>query len=119
HAAEYAFFDGVRRYHERGVLRFHTPGHRGGRWLDTAFRDALGRPAFCYDVSDVLEEHEGPGDWSQALASAERAAARCFGAGSTRFLVNGTTGGIHAALYALAENGGVAFSRASHLAVYA
>lgn len=113
------FLQGLSRYHERGVVRFHTPGHRGGRWAHAALRHSLSPQALALDVSDVLEAGDGPGDWSSALREAEERASRLFGTERTRFLVNGTTGGVHAAVLALALNSRVAFGRASHLSVYA
>ena len=113
------FLQGLSRYHERGIVRFHTPGHRGGRWIDPALRQLLTPQALALDVSDVLEGEHGPGDWSAALREAEERASRLFGTERTRFLVNGTTGGIHAAVLALALHSRVAFGRASHLSVYA
>lgn len=116
---ETVFFDGLQRYSRRGVVRFHTPGHRGGRWLHPAFGHSLGDSVGPIDVSDVLEGPSASVGWDEALRQAERNAADVFGAGATRFLVNGSSGGIHVAIGAIARNSRVAFSRASHLSVYA
>lgn len=65
-------------------------------------------------------EGEKPGEgWPEALARAEARAARLLGSGATRFLVNGTSGGLHAAIYATALDGVALFPRTSHLSVYA
>ena len=113
------FLSGLRRYVERAVVRFHTPGHRGGRWAHPELVRSLGQKALSLDVSDVLEGESGPADWTEYLRSAEERAARLFGARTTRFLVNGTSGGIHAAVFALAAEGDVLFPRASHISVHA
>lgn len=113
------FLQGLSRYYERRIVRFHTPGHRGGRWVDPALRNLLSPQALALDVSDVLEGEHGPGDWSAALREAEARASRLFRTERTRFLVNGTTAGIHAAVLALAMGSRIAFGRASHLSVYA
>lgn len=113
------FLVGLRRYMERAIVRFHTPGHRGGRWAHPDLARAIGKEALGLDVSDVLEGPRGAGDWTEALRRAEGRAASAFGAGATRFLVNGTSGGIHAAVFALAAGGEAVFSRASHVSVYA
>lgn len=113
------FLQGLSRYHQRRVVRFHTPGHRGGRWVDREILTVASPAPFALDVSDVLEGEDGPGDWSATLQASEQAASELFGTERTRFLVNGTTGGIHAVLVALAFNSKVAFGRASHLSVYA
>lgn len=113
------FLLGLVRYQREGIVRFHTPGHRGGGWTYPAWAQAVGMGCLSLDVSDVLHGEEGPADWSQVLRRAEKRAARHFGAHATRFLVNGTSGGIHAAILALAAGEKVLFSRASHLSVYA
>lgn len=113
------FLAGLRRYVERAVVRFHTPGHRGGRWVHPGWARSVGRDALALDMSDVLEGPRGPGDWAGELRRAEERAARLFGAQASRFLVNGTSGGIHAAVFALAAGGEVLLSRASHISVYA
>ena len=113
------FLSGLRRYVERAIVRFHTPGHRGGRWVHPELARSLGAKALALDISDVLEGPDGPGDWTEAIKCGEERAARIFGAGASRFLVNGTSGGIHAAVFALAAGGEVLFSRASHISVYA
>lgn len=115
----FEFLFGLRRYAQRAVVRFHTPGHRGGRWVHPEWLRSVGEGALALDVSDVLEGAQGPGDWSEALRRAEKRAAEIFGARASRFVVNGTSGGIHAAVYALAAGKDVLFSRASHLSVYA
>lgn len=113
------FLSGLLRYAERSIVRFHTPGHRGGRWAYPGWAQAMGREALSLDLSDVLEGPGGPANWSCTLQHAEERAARLFGARATRFLVNGTSGGIHTAIFALASGREVLFSRASHISVYA
>lgn len=117
--AQPEFLLGLVRYQSEGITRFHTPGHRGGAWTHPTWAEAVGMGCLSLDVSDVLHGEEGPADWSQVLRRAESRAARHFGAHTTRFLVNGTSGGIHAAILALAAGEKVLFSRASHLSLYA
>ncbi|MFS8573293.1 MAG: hypothetical protein LOD85_09795, partial [Clostridia bacterium] len=74
------FLAGLRRYVERAVVRFHTPGHRGGRWVHPGWARSVGRDALALDMSDVLEGPRGPGDWAGELRRAEERAARLFGA---------------------------------------
>lgn len=109
----------MRRYAAKEVIRFHTPGHRGGRWLSNPFAEVLGAQAASLDVSDVLEGAGPITSWTDALDHAQRRTAELFGASASRFLVNGTSGGIHAAVMALAAGGNVACSRASHVSVFA
>lgn len=113
------FLAGLKRYVDRAIVRFHTPGHRGGRWAHPEWVCTVGEQALSLDISDVLEGEVGPADWAPCLRLAEERAARLFGAAATRFLVNGTSGGIHAAVFALAAGGPTLLSRASHVSVYA
>lgn len=113
------FLMGLKRYVDRAIVRFHTPGHRGGRWAHPQWIRTVGEKALSLDMSDVLEGESRADDWALLLRAAEERAARLFGAGATRFLVNGTSGGIHAAVFALAAGGPVLISRASHISVYA
>ncbi len=112
------FLIGLQNYAQRGIVRFHTPGHRGGRWLDPYFLEGIGRDTASLDISDLLEGERGPADWSETIRLAEDRAAKIFGAGATRFLVNGTSGGIHASLLAVGMGKCAVYSRASHLSVY-
>ena len=44
------FLAGLRRYVERAVVRFHTPGHRGGRWVHPGWARSVGAtpwPSTC------------------------------------------------------------------------
>lgn len=114
------FLAGLIQYAQAGVVRFHTPGHRGGRWIEDALGAALGASSLSLDVSDVLEGgKDGPADWTAALVAAQERTAALFGAAGSRYLVNGTSGGIHAALLGLAAGGDILCRRASHLSVYA
>ena len=113
-----SFLLGLKRYGDRRIVRFHTPGHRGGKWLDSLFRAAIGEQAAALDMSDVLEGESGPADWMATIRRAEERAAALFGAAATRFLVNGTSGGLHVALLAAGMSKRAVFSRASHLSVY-
>lgn len=116
---ERLFFSGLKRYAEQGVIRFHTPGHRGGRWTTAEWRHGVGHEALSIDVSDVLASDVTGVGWNEAIEAAERRAARLFQSSSTHFLTNGTSGGLHAALYALGQDATVVAARASHLSVYA
>lgn len=113
------FLQGLKRYTTEKVLRFHTPGHRGGAWVHPMWRNYMGEAALTLDVSDVLSG-ECPGvGWHELLDEAQRDAAKLFKSGTTHFLINGTTGGLHAAIHALGYGRKVIFPRASHLSVYA
>ncbi len=112
-----AFLAALAAYVARDIQPWHTPGHKQGRGAPAALRAILG-PALAHDLSDVLEDETCAHSWDTALRRAEEAAAGVFGAAWTRFLVNGASGGIHAAFLGLLAEGDVMIiPRASHLSV--
>ncbi|MEW5933455.1 MAG: aminotransferase class I/II-fold pyridoxal phosphate-dependent enzyme [Bacillota bacterium] len=90
--------DALTEYARQGVIRFHMPGHRGGRACPHPLRDWLGE-AMRLDATGVLglDDLHQPGG---VLQMAQELAARCFGADHTFFLVNGTSAGVHAMILA-------------------
>lgn len=103
-------------YHSRGVVPFHTPGHKlkSGPFIN--IETALGAGFFAMDPSDEIENLDLEHDFEAALKSAEQLAAQLFGASNSLFLVNGTTGGLH--LLLMPTTGPVLIPRFSHQAVY-
>lgn len=92
---ETPLLDALLDYIGRGTVRFHMPGHKGGRGIHGRLRDYVGEAVFQLDVTGVmglddLHEPAGPIMRAQALA------AEAFGAGRSYFLINGTSSGIHA-----------------------
>jgi len=111
------FFDAVRAYRDTGIVPFHTPGHKQGRGAPAAWAAAVGTAALGLDVSDVVAAPEWDDSWTSVLAAAEGLAARAFGADFCYFLVNGTSGGVHAMLLAQAAGRKVIVARNSHRSV--
>lgn len=112
-----AFLGAVVAYAQHNVQPWHTPGHKQGRGASKWLRQAMG-PALQCDLSDVLHDPASNHSWDQVLREAENKAAALFGAAWTRFLVNGTSGGVHAMLVAtLAEGDVVIVPRQAHLCV--
>lgn len=96
--------EGLRRYREREILPFSTPGHKLGVGIDPELRELLGPAAFAGDVplgGGIDDSHFG-GD---TLAAAEALAADAWGAARSFFLVNGSSAGNHAALLAALRPG--------------
>ncbi|MGI6544339.1 MAG: aminotransferase class I/II-fold pyridoxal phosphate-dependent enzyme [Limnochordia bacterium] len=119
HAAEPDFLLALDRYRQQGVLAWHTPGHKQGRGASPALLRALGQ-SLALDVSDVLADERHHDDWDEVLLEAEARAAEAFGAAWTRFLVNGTSGGIQAMLLAVLQDGDrLILPRAAHMSVVA
>jgi arginine decarboxylase len=94
-------YDAVLRYSKSEPLPFHMPGHKLGKgflgagdFLNIARFDLTELPE-----TDNLHHPEGP------IAMAQILAAEAFHAGQTRFLVNGSTTGIHAMIMAVCSPG--------------
>jgi len=111
------FFDAVRAYRDEGIVPFHTPGHKQGRGSPGEWAAALASGALGLDVSDVLAAPRWDDSWTAVLAAAEGLAAQALGADFCRFLVNGTTAGVHAMIMAAAAGGKVIVARNSHRSV--
>ncbi|MBM7866354.1 lysine decarboxylase [Heliobacterium gestii] len=97
--------------YQAGALGFHTPGHGRGQ--------ALSGLAIHLDTTELpgLDDLHAP---EGVIASAQRLAARAFGAGATFFLVQGATVGIQAlCLAGLRPGEAVALPRHSHRSVFA
>jgi len=110
------FWEALVAYHQRAVVPFHTPGHKLNTGAFTEIGEALGSEVFALDPSDQIENLELNHDFDVALKMAEQLAADLFGATSSLFLVNGTTGGLHYLL--MPTTGSVLIPRFSHQAVY-
>ena len=109
-------FEALRAYAGRGVIPFHTPGHKLAGEAFPLIRDAFGSRVFALDPSDEVECPRCSHQFEAVLAEAELLAADLFGAKATRFLVNGTTSGIHSVC--LTMTGKVLIPRFSHQSVY-
>lgn len=114
---EAPFLEAVLAYADAGIVPFHTPGHKQGRGASSSLMDALGRSALRLDVSDVLLSPKFDDSWTAALAAAEKLAADVLDADFCHFLVNGTTGGVHAMVMAAAAGRQVIVARNSHRSV--
>ena len=77
------------------VAPFHTPGHKLGQGAPESLKRLLGPAALALDLTFIpglgdLFDRQGP------IQEAQKYAAGLYGADASYFLVNGTTGGIHA-----------------------
>lgn len=95
----------------------HVPGHKKGNGILPAFKTVIG-DALKYDLTelsdmDLLSNPIGP------IAEAQVLAAHTWGAAATYWLVNGTSGGLHAALMATVNPGDtVLFARNIHSSTF-
>ncbi|MEG4273401.1 MULTISPECIES: aminotransferase class I/II-fold pyridoxal phosphate-dependent enzyme [unclassified Microcoleus] len=78
---------------------FYAPGHKGGQGISQPLIDLFGAAVFRSDLPE-LPELDNLFNPEGAIAQAQYLAAEAFGAQSTRFLANGSTCGIIAAILA-------------------
>ncbi|MEG3932033.1 MULTISPECIES: aminotransferase class I/II-fold pyridoxal phosphate-dependent enzyme [unclassified Microcoleus] len=78
---------------------FYAPGHKGGQGISQPLIDLFGAAVFRSDLPE-LPELDNLFNPEGAIAEAQYLAAAAFGAQSTRFLANGSTCGIIAAILA-------------------
>jgi arginine decarboxylase len=108
-------FESLRQFVEREQAPFYSPGHKGGRTLDSWFRDHIA----AIDLNnlpdtDTLHCPEGP------ILEAERLIADAWGVGQSFILVQGSTSGnITVALSALRPDEPVLIARNAHKSVLA
>jgi len=98
---------------------FHMPGHKQTGSGTPLLRQHLGDAMFRADLAEMsgIDYLEAPVD---TLLEAQALAAEAFGADRTFFLVNGSSGGNHAALLSAVRPGDkVILPRASHRSVFA
>lgn len=102
--ADMPIIDALRQYIGSQTVRFHMPGHKGGRILSKPLSDLLGKKVFQADVTNV----PGMDDLHQPhgiIREAERKAAAVFGADYTYFLVNGSSCGLQAMIMTACQPG--------------
>ncbi|MBR8832342.1 MAG: Arginine decarboxylase [Chroococcopsis gigantea SAG 12.99] len=81
---------------------FYAPGHKRGRGVARILTDLLGKKVFSADLPELpqLDNLFAP---DSVILEAQTLASQVFGALKTWFLVNGSTGGILAAIMAACE----------------
>jgi arginine decarboxylase len=94
----------LRRWTEHSHAPFYTPGHKHGRGMGESFQELWQTAGLKGDLAELpgldnLANPDGP------IAEAQDLAAQTFGADHTRFLVNGSTAGIIAAILATCSPG--------------
>ena len=87
-----------------GIVRFHMPGHRGGKGADPVLLSVLGERALAYDVTGVpgMDDLQEP---TSCIKEAQALAASLFGADQSYFVVNGTSGAIQTMVLATVDIG--------------
>ena len=105
--------EAVERFNREDRVSFHVPGHKS-RGIISEMRNSFGEDVLRMDLTELpgLDDLHHP---SGVIAEAERYAAEVFGAEETFFLVNGTSGGITAAIAAVvSEENTLILERYSH-----
>lgn len=83
---------------------FYSPGHKRGVGIDPQLNDLLGTAVFRADLPELpaLDNLFAP---TGVIQQAQQLAAAAFGASRTWFLVNGSTCGVMAAIFATCTDG--------------
>ena len=83
---------------------FYAPGHKRGNGMNLLLQNLFGSQVFKADLPELpeLDNLFAP---AGVIESAQELAAEAFGAEQTRFLVNGSTGGIIASIWATCRSG--------------
>jgi len=109
--------EALSRYVNKEYLSYHMPGHKGGTGIARRWRDFLGEQAFSMDLTEVdeLDDLHSP---AGPIKEAQELAASLMEAEAAYFLVNGVTGGIHAAIMAACRKKKIIIPRHAHRSVY-
>lgn len=96
--------DSLRTCARSSNVPFYTPGHKRGQAIPNMLANLLGSQVFRSDLPELpeLDNLFAP---QGAIQSAQELAASAFGAEQTWFLVNGSTGGVIAAILATCAPG--------------
>ena len=89
--------DAMEKYAGDGALAFHTPGHKQGQGAHFRLKKLITAEGLRQEVS-LMEELDDLHDPQGCIKEAEALAAELWGARETLFMINGTTGAIHAML---------------------
>ncbi|GAA0353254.1 aminotransferase class I/II-fold pyridoxal phosphate-dependent enzyme [Bacillus horti] len=109
--------EGLLEFNQQDPVRFHVPGHKGQAILSAEHKPYFA-PMLRLDVTEVgeLDDLHHP---QGMIAEAQRLAAEAFFADQSYFLVNGSTVGNMAMLFAVLERGDqVLVQRNSHKSVF-
>lgn len=94
----------MKRYVEDGAVGFHTPGHKQGKGMDAEFFDLVTPLGLKTEVS-LMEELDDLHEPAMCIKEAQDLAAELYNADSSYFVINGTTGAIHAMIMAAVNPG--------------
>lgn len=98
--------EAMRAYAGDGALAFHTPGHKQGLGAHALLRELVTEQGLREEVS-LMEELDDLHAPTMCIREAQELAAVLYGADAAWFMVNGTTGAIHAMFMAALRPGDV------------
>ena len=84
------------KYKQENIYPFHTPGHKGGRGMESSLRSELGESVLM-DVS-LMSELDDIHEPETYIKEAQALAAKVYGSDACFWAVNGTSQAIHAML---------------------
>lgn len=96
--------EAMRAYARDGALAFHTPGHKQGLGAHPLLRRLITEEGLREEVS-LMEELDDLHEPSGCIKEAQALAADLYGADAAYFMINGTSGAIHAMLLAALHPG--------------
>lgn len=106
-------------YAANNILPFHVPGHKQGKGIASEFIDYVGENIFKIDVT-LLDMVDGLHSPKSHIKEALRLCAKTYGAQTSFFSVNGTSGAIQAMIMSVLRSGEkIIVPRNIHASVYA
>ncbi len=96
--------EAMKAYAADGATAFHTPGHKQGRGAHPLLRNLITEEGLREEVS-LMEELDDLHEPTMCIREAQQLAAELYGADQSYFMINGTTGAIHAMLMASLKPG--------------
>ena len=97
-------FDAVKKFADWNPVPFFVPSHKMGEGSDPGFKSFSGENLFKIDLSEVRWTDDFHSAYS-SIKEAQELAADAWGAVQSHFLVNGTSGGIIAAISSVCGEG--------------
>ncbi len=91
------------KYKQENIYPFHTPGHKGGRGMESSLRSELGESVLM-DVS-LMSELDDIHEPETYIKEAQALAAKVYGSDACFWAVNGTSQAIHAMLMTALQPG--------------
>ena len=110
-------YDAIKNFADQAPTNFYIPGHKSGQGIDPKWREYVSDNIFKMDLSEVfgLDDFHCP---KGVIKEAQELAADAWGAKRSHFLVNGTSGGIVAAICtSVSEGEKIAIPRNAHKSV--